>query len=125
MPAGHEWTRLQICWVAAITAGISLFCWLRPPATVPFRDASQDSRPSGTWPLYDDVLEVNAATAEDFALLDGVGPGIADRLVQARAARGGWCSLTEVAADARLGVRWPKAARELSVRPAPRCSSSS
>ena len=125
MPTGHSWERLQICWVAAITATVALVAWLRPLPVVPPRDASHDSRPSGTWPLYADLLEANAATAEDLALLENVGPAIAERLVRARESRGGWCTLAEVQSDARLGVRWPKAAAELSVRPAPRCPTSS
>lgn len=125
-PGGHSWTRLQIVWVGIAAATISLCVPARPGGVLAPRDVSKDPRPPGTWRLYEDVLEANAARAADFELLPGVGPGIARRLVDARARRRGWCTLAEVEDAAKLGSRrWEEAAPLLSVRPAPRCSSSS
>lgn len=124
-PGGFSWTRLQTVWVAIAASALSLLVPAKPIGVVPARDRSGDARPPGTWTLYDDVLEANAAAAADFELLPGIGPGIAKRLVQAREARGGWCAVEEVEAAARLGNRWAPVALRLSVQPARRCSSSS
>lgn len=124
-PGGFSWTRLQTVWVAIAVSVLSLFVPAKPGGVVPPRDHSGDPRPPGTWTLYGDVLEVNAAAAADFELLPGIGPGIAKRLVEARDARGGWCAVEEVEAAAKLGSRWAPVAPRLSVQPARRCSSSS
>ena len=125
-PGGLSWTRLQTVWVGLATATISLCVPARPGGDVPPRDHRNDSRPPGTWRLYEDVLEVNAAGAADFELLPGIGPAIAQRLVDARETAGGWCTVTEMAEAARIGSRrWASVAPLVSVRPAPRCSSSS
>lgn len=121
-PGGLQWTRLQVVWVSAAVVALS-FVPSRATWDVPPRDASSDSRPPGTWVLYDEVLEANGATAADFELLPAVGPGIARRLVDEREARSGFCSTGEIAAI--VGRRWNALAPLVSVRPARRCSSSS
>lgn len=123
-PSGLTWTRLQTVWVSAAVVALS-FVPSRAVYVVPPRDASHDPRPPGTWILYEEVLEANGAALEDFVLLPAIGPGIARRLVDERVARGGFCSLDEVASAARVGKRWDAIAPLVTVRPALRCSSSS
>lgn len=124
-PTGFGWTRWQSVWIAAAVGVLSLFP-ARPVPEISARDTRGDARGPGTWILYEDVLEVNGAAALDLQRLPGVGPALAARLVQARDARGGFCELDELRVALSFGAkRWARVAPMLSVRPAPRCSSSS
>ena len=124
-PTGFVGAWQQIAWVAV---GVILLSTLpaRWEREVPARDVSSDARPPGSWVLYGETLEVNGAAALDFERLPGIGPVLAKKLVNAREARGGFCSVAEIAADASLGgARWGRVVARLSVVPARRCPSSS
>lgn len=91
------------------------------PALAP-RDASHDARPPGSALLYADAIEVNAATAEDFESLPGIGPARARQLVRLRAAHEGFCTLEEVRRASRSGGPvWLRISPRLGVTPADRC----
>ena len=96
-----DWTATQTIWLAVIAATLP---WLPYPAprAVPPRDPSGDLRPPGSVFLYEETLEANAAAREDFEALPGVGPATARRLLEARDALGGFCSLDELRAAGRI-----------------------
>ena len=124
-PRGFAWSPTQSA-VVALAAVALAFAPARCERALPPRDVSADPRGPGTMLLYGDRVEVNAATAEDFAALPGLGPAISARIVAARTRAGGFCSLEELRDVAELGAKkWPDVEPWVSVRPAPRCPSSS
>ena len=111
---------------SAILGALAILGVLLPPTITPRlppRDAARDPRPPGSALLYADFLDANTATARDFEALPGIGAARANELVAERERRGGFCSLEELRAAARVGGRpWRQIAARVRVTA---CSSSS
>lgn len=60
------------------------------------REASRGAAPSPPGPVSPMLVDVNVAGAEELALLPGVGPSIAKRIVSDRTERGPFASVDEL-----------------------------
>ena len=116
---------MQSLWIAGGVVALALVPGRGAPRITP-REAAGDPRPPGSMLLYDDAIDVAAASAEDFEALPGIGPAKARRLVEARAQAGGFCDADEVRRAAGVPAKtWERIAPLIRLRPSPRCPASS
>jgi len=115
----HDWTQGPARWVAAVVLGVACVAgmtWslaarrpiepptLREPVEPAVALNARDSIPSKR-PTLGALIDVNTAPAPELQMLPGIGPTLAQRIVDDRAANGPYATLDDLQRVRGIGPR--------------------
>ena len=100
--------RLLLCCLSVCCAGIVLFQGaeaVRSRAVTTSRITHQDEAPIRSLPDTEGKMDINRATAEDLQAVSGIGPALAQRILDEREARKGFHFLEELMDVSGIGEK--------------------
>ncbi len=114
--------RLLLCCLSVCCAGIVLFQGaetVRSRAVATARITHQEEAPIRSLPDTEGKMDINQATAEDLQEVSGIGPALAQRILDERDARSGFHFLEELMDVSGIGEKRYEALSALFYCPMP------